>query len=145
MVADHVYSDSVTGKKVVAGIFQNLYFGKIEAKVPETSEGQGGQAQIAVPSGGMQIGSPFCYLSLTEVRSNSQFELRYVDLDDEKVHFGTRFEIVNDDPLKTIELVFPLPVLPVNKAGTFALELLWNNEPLSYYRITVQELGSGGK
>jgi len=87
----------------------------------------------------MQSGSPFCYISLTEVRGRSSFELRYVDLAEDKVLFGTQFEIDCNNPLETVELVFPLPLLPGSRPGTFVLELLWNNEPLGYHRITVEE------
>jgi hypothetical protein len=145
LIADHVYTDTTTGKKVVAGIFHRI---KIQKMTPQMEtppaghvEGQPGQqrARIAVPPAGMQSGSPFCYISLTEVRGRCPMELRYVDLDEDKVLFGTQFEIDFKDPLETVELVFPLPMLPGNKPGVYVLELLCNNEPLGYHRIRIEE------
>jgi hypothetical protein len=76
---------------------------------------------------------------MTEVHKNQQFELRYVDLAEDKSLFGTTFTLSSDDPLQTVEFALPLPMLPTGKAGTFALELLWQNEPLGSHRINVDE------
>jgi len=138
LVADHVYSDSVTGKKIVAGIFHRLMFKR--PNVPE-EQAEPPKPVIQVGSSGHRAGSPFCYLSLTEVRGEQPFELRFVDLGTDTVIFGTKFGFKSDNPLQTIEHILPLPTLPINKPGVFALELLWNNEPLGSHWIVVDEVG----
>lgn len=136
LVADHIYVDKITGKKIVAGIFHRMMFAKAQA-VQSVDEGA---IRIEVPLGGQQSGSPFCYISLTEVRGKQPFTLRYVNLEDDKPLFQTEFEIECNNPLETVEAVFPLPRFPADKPGHFALELLWGQEPLGCHRITVAEI-----
>ena len=147
LVADHVYQDQVTGKKIVAGIFHNLYYQKVvpnpiaddsdDSVEPKTQK-------VRVTAGGHRAGSPFCYVSLTEVRGEQEFELRYVDLDDDKPIIQATFKLKSPSPVDTIEAILPLPLLPVGKAGTFALELLWHDEPLGAHRINVIEVKPEG-
>lgn len=149
LVADHVYVDATTNKKIVTGIFHRMMFGPALVEQPEQPEQPGGgepnesttvvPRKIQVPLSGHQSGSPFCYISLTEVRGKQPFVLRYVRLNDEKAIFQTEFQLECNDPLRTIELVFPLLKLPSDKVGYFALELLWNHEPLGCHRISVEE------
>jgi hypothetical protein len=146
LVADHVYVDAVTGKKVVAGIFHRLLFKKPKAQPAEIQvPDQNATVIIPVSPGGHQSGSPFCYISLTEVRGEQHFELRYVDLDDYKALMGTKFVVRSNDPIQTVEIVLPLPNLPAEKPGTCALELLWNDEPLGSHRINVAEITEEGQ
>lgn len=138
LVADHVYTDAATGKKIVAGIFHTLRFAK---RPPQPLEaGVGGDAPMAIPIGGLQAGSPFCYLSLTELRGRQAFTLRYVFLDEDKVIFSADVIVEQATPLDTVEAVLPLPTLPATQPGMYALELLWNDEPLGSHRINVIEI-----
>jgi hypothetical protein len=177
LVADHIYTDQTTGKKIVAGIFNSLRFEKSVAPSSQNPEArnleptksqtvdssyskssvtgsqsagefgsthnEGGRqnkdVMLHIGASGHKAGSPFCYISLTEIRGEQTFELRYVDLQEDKTIFRTTFEIQSNDPLLTKEVVAPLPVLPVSRAGTFALELLWNNETLGSHRINYIE------
>ena len=142
LVADHVYQDKATGKKIVAGIFHNLYYHKTP---PSSTEGDKQEPNtVRVTAGGHRAGSPFCYISLTEVRGEQEFELRYVDLNDDKPLIQTTFRVNSPSPIDTIEAIIPLPALPVGKAGTFALELLWCNEHLGAHRIKVIEIQPKG-
>lgn len=137
LLADRVYQDKVTGKHIVAGIFSQMLFVKDGAK-PRTKEVDGEERQV-VP-GGMQAGSPYAYISLTDFQGSERFVLRYVDLDEDTPIFEAPFTVSSDDRLKTVEITAPLPPLPITKAGTFALELLWKNEPLGSFRVIVQEM-----
>jgi hypothetical protein len=76
---------------------------------------------------------------LTDVHDEQEFELRYVDLHNDRVLFSTKFNIRPPDPLQSVELGLALPTLPSDNAGTFALELLWHDEPLGAHRIIVDE------
>lgn len=141
LLADHVYQDGRTGKMVVAGIFQRLYFRKGGAS-PKVVELEG-QKQTVVP-GGMQAGSPYSYISLIDVRGTRDFVLRYVNLDDDTPIFQTSFQVKCDDPFAPVEIVLPLPLLPADEAGTFALELLCEDEPIGSFRVQVMEFESRG-
>jgi hypothetical protein len=93
---------------------------------------------MPIPKGGFQMGSPFAYLSLVNVRGSQRFALRYVDLSTDEVRFQVEFALNCADPLSPVELPVPLPPLPADKAGVFALELMWEQEPLGSYRIHVK-------
>jgi len=134
LMADHVYVDTATNKKIVAGIFHRMVLTR------PSVEPVGEHAQkIQIPLSGHLSGSPFCYVSLTEVRGQQQFTLRYVNLEDDRALFQSEFEVNCSDPLETVEAVFPLPILPVKGPGHYALELLWGQEPLGCHRITIVE------
>ncbi len=136
LVADHVYQDKTTGKNIVAGIFNKLFFQKPE-DVKEGFEKQG----IKV-AGHMQAGSPYAYINLIDVNGEHHFTLRYVDLEDDKPLFQVEFGIRHDNPLQPVELNIPLPRLPTPKTGAFALELLSRDgDPLGAYRIVVEQVG----
>ena len=140
LVADHVYVDAATNKKIVAGIFHRLLLAKAKVETVDQPVGEisgEGARKIEIPIGGHQPGSPFCYISVTEVRGKQPFTLRYVNLDDDKALFQTEFQLECANPLETVEAVFPLPVLPAREAGHYALELLWGQEPLGCHRITI--------
>jgi hypothetical protein len=142
LVADHVYVDTVTGKKIVAGIFHRLRFARnVETKQVQ-EEGGEAEIQMQIAPGGHRAGSPFCYVSMTDVHGQQDFELRYVDLARDQVLLSTKFRVDSKDPVQTVEVILPLPLLP-NQAGGFALELLWNNEHLGSHRITVEEIQPG--
>ena len=144
LVADHVYSDAYTGKKIVVGIFHSVKFKPRPLGQGDKPPGQGdkpGTTTIQVDAGGQKAGSPFCYISLTELHGERNFELRYVDLAENNSLFSSRFTIKSDDPIGTQEVVFPLPELPMVRAGTFAMELLCDDEPIGSYRIEVSEMG----
>ena len=138
LVADHVYEDKATSKKVVAGIFHAMYFTRRE--VEQQVDLKGGKIKIEIPPGGMKAGSPFSYISLTDIRGKQEFDLRYVSLNNDKTIFESHFQVDCSDPLATVEVMLPLPPLPANQPGIYALELLWNQEPLGSYRIAVREL-----
>ncbi len=133
LIADHVYTDDATGKKIVAGVFHQVMFrpqSEVQAELEQTGH-------VKVPVAGYSSGSPFAFVSITDVRGEQAFALRYVDLSDESVKFHASFKIQCEDPLQVIDLSFPLLKLPADKPGTFALELLWNDEPLGSCRVVV--------
>lgn len=135
LVADRIYTDKDTGKKIVAGIFNRLVFAA-DVTTPIEIEKDGVKQKI-IP-GGLDAGSPYAYISIIDVRGTQPFELRYVDLSEDRAVFKVEFQVTCNDPLQTIEFVLPLPKLPIEKAGTFALELLCRDDPLGSYRIQVQ-------
>jgi hypothetical protein len=132
LIADRVYTDAATGKKIIAGTFQQLLFIRAVAFADLAKDKR-------VQAGGFEAGSPFLYACLTDVDGEQDFEVRYVDLADESVVFGGAFKLRSMDRLQNCEVSLPLPTLPTVKAGVFALEVLWNSQPLGSYRIKVVE------
>ena len=145
LIADQIYTDKASGKKIIVGVFQTLGFITPDAMREHVE--RVGQPPAAVMQSGFDAGSPHAYISLTEVRGKQEFSLRYVSLQDDRAIFEAILAVDNDDPLKTIELVLPLPRLPTEVPGMFALELLWgkDNVPLGMYRIRVQDVRLTGQ
>lgn len=154
LVADQIYQDQATGKFVICGIFGTIFFLPPEAEAeatPPTPPAGGGAAQGGgenAPSPAkppapqplplnrlVRAGSPSAYISLTEIHGAKSFELRYVDLNEINVLFKFEFKVECRNPLETIQLTMPLPVLPVPHEGAFALELVCEGELLGSHRI----------
>jgi hypothetical protein len=146
LLADHIYQDKATGKYVICGVFDKVYF-----EPEKSSEGlavakSDAERSIRVSlEFGHAAGSPWSYISLTEVHGEQHFELRYVDLEENTALFQANFVVQNDDPLKTLEIVIPLPILPMPARApegqgyrACALELLCDNELIGSHRVSVQ-------
>ena len=129
LLADQVYQDRGTGKYVICGIFSAIHFTpRDDAAGKDRAAGSSGRAAESdcageagadceasppVPSPVpiarlVRAGSPFAYVSLTELQGTRKFELRYVDLAENNVLFGTAFEVSCRDPLETIQITVPL-------------------------------------
>jgi hypothetical protein len=100
---------------------------------------QPGQRVLEIPPTGLQSGSPFAYLSLTEVRGQNSFVLELVNLADESQLFRSDLQVNCPDPLLTVEMTVPLPPISPPQAGIYALQLLHNNEILGSLRIIVED------
>ena len=160
LLADQVYQDRGTGKYVICGIFSAIHFTPKDDVAgndrPAGSGGAGGGfggGSSGEPSEGfdpsssaptpapvpiarlVRAGSPFAYVSLTELQGSRKFELRYVDLAENNVLFGTAFEVSCRDPLETIQITVPLPPLPIPHEGVYVLELLCEGELLGSHRV----------
>lgn len=149
LLADQVYQDRATGKYVICGIFSAIHF--VPKEPPKDKDhsggagaaGEGDETPEPTPSAPAPVpiarlvraGSPFAYVSLTELQGMRKFELRYVDLDENNVLFGTTFEVSCRDPLETIQITVPLPPLPIPHEGVFVLELLCDGEMLGSHRV----------
>ena len=160
LLADQVYQDRGTGKYVICGIFSAIHFtpkddaaGMDRAAGSGGGGGGGGGDPLGEPGAGfdpssstptptpvpiarlVRAGSPFAYVSLTELQGSRKFELRYVDLAENNVLFGTAFEVSCRDPLETIQITVPLPPLPIPHEGVYVLELLCEGELLGSHRV----------
>ena len=108
-------------------------------------QNEAGEVQVGVPWAGTSAGSPFVYLCLTDIRGNQAFKLRYVHLNDDRLLFEIQFNLSCADPLEMAEIAIPSPSLPTGIPGTYAFELVWNDEPLGAYRIIVREFQRPGE
>ena len=136
LLADKIYEDKSSGKKVLAGIFNRLLL--VPGSGPLRTKDDAGNEILRIP-GGLEPGSPSAYFSITDFQGTAPFVLRYVDLRDSKILLQTGMEITCKDPLATVEVVVPMPVLPRPHKGVYALELLCENEPIGSVRIVVEE------
>ena len=129
VLAEHVYQDKATGKMIIAGTFNRLFVhrrdapsdnapklgqepGQQSGQTPGQEPGQGpasqpGQPQPAEgfhkidPRSVSRVGSPWAYVSLTEIRGTVPLELRYVDLNDNVIMLRAEFVATATNPLET--------------------------------------------
>jgi hypothetical protein len=108
VLAERVYTDNPSGKKIIAGTFNEIRFAKFEATPIELPDGRMGQTIPTVP-GGIDMGSPMAYVSLTDVVDATSVSLQMVNMNKNEVIFKIDIAIRNNDRLATIEIVAPLP------------------------------------
>lgn len=121
VLADHIYIDANTGKKIIAGTFNHL-------------------AANEFPS--QSTTHKFAFVSMTDVYGPLEVMVRYVDLVDNRVLFELRnMQVQSQDPLDTVELVVEVPPLPMPHAGAFAFEVHADNEMLGALRLIVTRRG----
>lgn len=141
LLADHAYIDAQTGKHIVIGIFSRML---IRNDVPTVGAERAAESK-QMGLGGVRAGSPYVYLNLIEMRGEVELELRFVDLQEDRILLQTGFQVSAKDALDTVEAVLPVPVLPTPHAGVYSLELLSHNELLGSVRIVVEEMGSAAE
>ena len=137
VLAEKVYTD-VTGKKIIAGTFDGVFYKRIADLVQER-ELPSGETQRLVP-GGMHGGSPSAYISVTDVLDGTELTLQFVNLTTNVVLLETKLVIQCHDRLRAVEIVAPLPPLPISQAGTYALEVVCEGEILGSHRIIAEEV-----
>jgi len=122
VLADHVYVDAATGKKVIAGTFNELQAAGFPTQFPHVT---------------------FAYLCLADLRGPTRLELRYVDLANGEVLMQLEdVRVTAASPLDSTELIVEVPEFPMPHPGTFALEVHCRDELLGSLRINVREVGS---
>lgn len=136
VLADRIYQD-VSGKKIIAGTFSGYKFSKKPAIV-EIVQPDGTKKQVL--AGGASAGSPSAYINLTDVCDGTKLQIQFLNLSKNIVLFGNEVVISNADRLGNVELVLPLPVLPITETGVYALEVLCDGEPLGSWRIVAENL-----
>ena len=117
VLADNVYTDVHTNKKIVAGTFNQLWSAKFPATFNKITQ---------------------VYLVLTNCHGVQKLRIRYVDLKDESVLLESpEIELAITDPLERHEVVMDVPPLPMPHEGQYAFEVYCNGELLGGIRITV--------
>lgn len=136
VLADYVYTDAPSGKKVIAGTFHTVNLRKFSQEQIQQSKG----AVFAAP----QMGSPWAYISLTDVVDNTEIDLQFVKTSERILLFHTALKIPCNDRLATIEVVLQLPHIAffVKEAGVYSFDAMWKGEILGSHRITATELKS---
>ncbi|MCX5637768.1 MAG: hypothetical protein NTX52_08775 [Planctomycetota bacterium] len=135
ILAEHVYEDR-SGKKIIAGTFDRVMFSRKSLGRVEQPDG----THKTIIPGGMHGGSPFAYLRFTDVCDDTTLSLQFVNLTKNQVLFRNEATLTDVARLAVVELVFPLPPLPIAEAGVYAFEVVCEGEIVGSYRITAEEL-----
>jgi hypothetical protein len=135
VLAEHVYQD-VSGKKIIAGTFQDIIFGRkplVGVVQPEETKQQ-------ILPGATHGGSPIAYVSLTDVGENTTLLFQFVNLTKNTVMFVKQLTVDCKDRRAVVELVVPLPPWPIAEEGVYAFEVVCEGEILGSHRINAREL-----
>ncbi len=144
LLADHVYNDHPTGKKIVAGIFHVIHFKKRPTN--DTIANDTAEPQKTEPV--FSSGSPFLYISLTEIRGPMKMEINLVDLLDNSILMTNKLDFAPPsavNPVTTVEFVVPLPILQIPHTGDYAIELQCDGELVGSHRIQAVEIMEGAQ
>ena len=137
VLAEKVYEDK-TGKKIIAGTFDAVFYKRIADLVQER-ELPSGKTQRLVP-GGLHGGSPWAYISVTDALDGTELTLQFVNLTRNIVLLETKIVIQSQDRLNAVEIIAPLPPLPISEDGTYAFEVVCEGQILGSHRIIAKEL-----
>lgn len=119
VLADRIYTEQHTGKKIIAGTFNTLSSPEFPCDYHTTT---------------------FAYICATNVRGRAPMHLRYVDLKTNEILFRSgQFELSSKDPLASIELIVEVPPFPMPHPGVFVFEVVSREEPIGSYRILVNK------
>ena len=120
VLADHVYIDALTQKKVIAGTFSRLRSPQFPAKL------------------GRNTGA---YLVLANCHGELRLQIRYVDLQNENVLMkSSELVIQTDDPLQTQEVVMDVPPFPMPHEGQYIFEVYCNGNQIGGIRVVVEKI-----
>lgn len=116
LICDQVIHDAQTGKKSLVGVFHELRADRFPAVHPVL----------------------WIYANLTDARGQYAFEIRFVDVERNKVlGNGTPPPIKIPGPLQTTELSAQLRNVQLPGAGTYEFQLLTNDELIATKAIRV--------
>ena len=117
ILADAVYQDVKTGKRIIAGTFDCLYATEFPSNYSHVTN---------------------AYVCLTEVRGTIPVKLYYVDLELNEVLMEVGpIEVSADDPLESVDFTIEVPPIPMPHEGVFGLELHAAGMLLASLRIQV--------
>ena len=117
VLADHIYMDASSGKKVIAGTFNHL---------------------TAPSLPGQFSGSKYAFVALTDLHGELELSLRFVDLNGGETLFELRgLRVESKDPLATVELVVEIPELPMPHEGVFAFEIHAAGQMIGMVRLFI--------
>ncbi|HEX3599722.1 MAG TPA: hypothetical protein VHU84_06235, partial [Lacipirellulaceae bacterium] len=97
ILAEHVYQDALTGKKIIAGTFNTMLYCSKKQDYPTQVNEEGDT--VAVVPGGTSAGTPWLFVSLTDVLGEVELSVRYVDLKHMSVLMETTFKVSSNDRL----------------------------------------------
>ena len=118
VLADQVYVDARTGKKVIAGTFNRLWSKQFPSQFGRTT---------------------YAYICLTNLRK-ADLKIQYVDDESDTVLMETaEIPIKADSPLDSVEFVVEVPGFPMPHVGIYHFEVLVSGGRLGGLRLTVAE------
>lgn len=134
ILAEHV-NWLADGRVVIFGTFNTYRLGN----TPPIEEEDHGNGKSSVTIRGGQVGSPYAYVSLTDVVDGTKVTLQFVSLSKNRVVFKQDVTLKCDNRLETVEVISALPPLSINKAGTYAFEMTCEGEIIGSCRVLIED------
>ena len=125
VLAERIF-ETIDRRKIICGTFTAIEL-KTTSKTGDDGIIRGGSS-----------GSPYAYLSLTDVCDGTTLTIQFVSLRRNHVLFGKDIVLKCNDRLANIEIVLPLPHLHVGENGTYAFEVVCEGEILGSSRIGIR-------
>ncbi len=116
LICDQVIDDKITNKKSAIGLFNMILVPRVPTTIPNLS----------------------VLASVTEISGRRDLQLRLIREHDNAVIFETHGPIAAPDPLTTVDLVFGIQGLRLDRDGPHAFELCYEGEILSRRRFRVR-------
>jgi hypothetical protein len=141
VLAERIYQD-VSGKKVIAGTFNQFKIGNVPTVAQKLPDGSMRQ----MLPGGTDPGCPSLYISLTDVVDGTEISLQFVNVTKNQVVFHAPLKINATDRLTTVEIIAPLPPASqlAREVGTYSLDVVWKDEILGSHRLVVTQMPTPG-
>ena len=118
VLADQVYTDGESGKRVICGTFSRL---NVASKMP----GSFGRATYA-------------FILLSDGLGDCSLRLRFVHLDSNKILMESHpMDLELDNPLKTLDIVMAVPPFPLVGEGFYSLECWIDTNLVGSVRLEV--------
>jgi hypothetical protein len=138
VLAEHIYTD-LSGKKVICGTFNGLNISK--APIAKEIVEPDGTKKVSL-IGGMNIGSPYLYINLTDVFDGTEIVIQFMNLNDNLVVFQSKLMVQANQRAPTVEIVAPLPALGlfITGPGQYSFDVLCEDEIIGSHRLTVSEI-----
>ena len=117
LLADQIYTDRDTGKRVICGTFNRIGCREFPCTLDR----------------------PTCaFILLVEVVNETWLQLRFVNLENNEILMECNpFRIASDDPLRAQDLVIQLPKFPLPRAGIYSLECWADGTMIGSVRLQV--------
>jgi hypothetical protein len=124
VLADRIYTDADTGKRVIAGTFNRVQCKSFPIQHAECV---------------------WAFLLLTELVGRTSLQLRFVRLSDNLVLMESKkIGIESSDPLAVLDMAIMIPPLPLPNAGVYCFECYANEALIGSVRLVVTPYARGG-
>jgi hypothetical protein len=117
LIADNVYTDASTGKRIIAGTFDHFTLGRFPGQLDNWST---------------------VYVSLTEIHHAVALTVKYVDLSTDHVLAEWPLRVQAPSRLASADGTLRVPPLPLPHPGAYALEVHERQNLLGSLRITAE-------
>lgn len=116
VLADHVYVDAGSGKKIIAGTFNRIWSSAFPASFSR---------------------STWAFMTLTDFQGRIELELQFRQLATNQVLMRCPgIQVDQNDRLATLELIVEVPGFPMPQEGAYSLDVVFEQQILGSLRIT---------